>query len=125
MDSTEPHDFEVIASPKAENNTTANATQDEVDNGQKSIRDLFGKADKPLIVQSLAKIVIFSSIPFLMAWSVMAAFIVSACQLKLENDGPSNEVMMQKLHEHTQERLVQCRKCLTWVDDEMPQVLEK
>ena len=125
MASTDPHDFEVITNSEAPNNVTAEKKDSPGIEPDKPIRELFDGMNGPSLVQGIAKFVIFAWMPFTLAWSAAVA-IVASPYLPTPDDGTStDEKMLYTVSTFTQERLNQCRERLTWVDEQLPTVLEE
>lgn len=121
----EPHDFEVISSPEASAALPKNPAPTPATENYKSIRDLFDKPSDPLLVQTLAKVVIFISVPHQVFWSALTAIFVAICQPTPNDETPLDQLVLQQINLHVTDRLDRSQKRLEWVDKELPAVVEK
>ena len=127
----ESNDFEIVASPDNESDPIPETQHETTTDGdpprreRKSIRNLFDTPKGPLLVQHLAKTLFFAALPILMAWSVVVALIITVYPSPLDDGTPFDEKVLRQLQKSTYERLNQCHKCLFWINDDLPSVLER
>ena len=124
MDHTESSDFEMINTPDCKHSEFEKVDQKRTE-PSKPIHELFDEPKENDILQSIAKIIVLSSVPFALFWRSLAVLLFVPGLSDASNGGATEEDVLDSILKQAKIVVEWYRKKLQWVDDELPSLIER
>ena len=118
------HDFEMVDKPDSPKDHSPSTNEDNSSGNERSVKALFDTGDKAPTVHLVARFMVITSLPCVLAWTTLSA-LFNFYRLDKSWANDSDEEMIQFVSQYLQVTMNRCNKRLQWVDEHLLSVLER